>query len=154
MIPGNFYLDSSWADVVTWHFSPLQVFIFFLLPIFSFFQIWKVFFWNPAQLMSWPDNVLYDKYLWNTFCQYSQLFLLVKFFPDSGSADVVTWQCSMAMGERSTQSTQTRQQHHNLLCYKSNLWCYKTISLMFIEIDGNCSLEVIDTWKCMETSLW
>ena len=42
-----------------------------------------------------------------------------KFFRDSGSADVVTWHCSTAMGERSTQSAQARQQHHNLLLNRS-----------------------------------
>ena len=44
---------------------------------------------------------------------------LGKFSRDSGSADVVTWYCSTAMGERSTQSAQARQQHHNLLLNRS-----------------------------------
>ena len=103
----------------------------------------NIFSWILTQLILWPDTVLHCKYLWNTFCQYSQknIFLvrislttddsrkflpgfqlswcsdltlfsiasihifsfanilifsnLESFFLESGSADVVTWQCSL-----------------------------------------------------------
>ena len=75
--------------------------------------LWQVFVRYFCQYSG--DN----KYCYNLLQMTSDDMNLGKFFRDSGSADVVTWHCSTAMGERSTQSAQARQQHHNLLLNRS-----------------------------------